>query len=117
MASIAIVGEVLNSLGPEIPRRILGYPPCQVCGRRVKRPFAGTDGVWWLFGHARCVPGSYWMNGSDFERLDEVLDWAFHLTEKHSMGRYSWLEVVSYVRPQWHAAAKEIMDRFFSDAA
>jgi hypothetical protein len=54
------------------------------------------------------------MRGEDFNRLEEVLDWAYHLSEKCTLGRGSWLDVVAYVRPEWEPAAREVMYRFFA---
>ena len=115
MPSIIIKDDVFRALDESIPRHFVGFPPCQVCKRRVKCPIAGTDGLNWYFGHARCVPHEYWMRGEDFNHLEVVLDWAYHLSEKSMLGRESWLHVVGYVRPQWATAAREVMNRFFAD--
>jgi hypothetical protein len=110
--SVSIVEEVLQSHA-ELPRTASGYPSCQVCHRKVARPVAASDGFNWAFGHSRCVPRGYFMAGEDFNRIESVLDWAYHLSEKRTLGRASWLDVVNYVRPLWRPAAKEVMHRVF----
>jgi hypothetical protein len=114
MPSVGVIDEVLNAVPTSVPRIVSGFPPCEICGRRTKNPCAATDGVNWYFGHTRCVPSGYWMPARDFERLEAVLDWAYHLSEKLTLGRKSWLEVVGYVRPQWLPAAREVMHRYFA---
>lgn len=113
MPSIALIDDILSALPTLVRRTERGFPACQVCKRKVKHPVAGTDGLYWYFGHSRCVPQDYWMPGEDFVRLEDVLDWAFHLAEKSTLGRASWLKVVAYVRPQWLSAAREVMHRYF----
>lgn len=116
MPSFAVVQDVLNAVGTSVPKTLSGFAPCQVCGRKVKYAIAATDGLYWCFGHCECVPSGYWMPGEDFNRLEAVLDWAYHLSEKCILGRRSWLDVVAYVRPEWEAAAREVMRRFFHPA-
>ena len=114
MPSIAVIDEVLSALPRSVPRIVSGFPPCEICRHRTKNPCAATAGVNWYFGHTRCVPSGYWMPARDFEYLEAVLDWAYHLSEKLTLGRKSWLEVVGYVRPQWLPAAREVMHRYFA---
>jgi hypothetical protein len=114
MPSYAVVRDVLKAIGTSVPKKLSGFPPCQVCGRKVKYPIAATDGLYWYFGHNKCLPDCYWILGADFNRLEKVLDWAFHLSEKSTLGRGSWLDVVAYVRPEWEPAAREVMHRFFA---
>jgi len=114
MPSITIVEDVLNNLDPSICRFTRGFPPCQVCHRVVRNGLASTDGLHWSFGHPSCVPSGYWMPARDFECLEAVLDWAYHLSEKLTLGRRSWLDLIEYVRPQWLPAAREVMHRYFA---
>jgi hypothetical protein len=114
MPSIVLIDDILSALPTPVPRTARGFPACQVCNRKVKYPIAATDGLNWYFGHAGCVPKNYWMPGEDFESLEAVLDWAFHLAEKSTLGRASWLKLVGYVRPQWLPAAREVMHRYFA---
>lgn len=113
MPSYAVVEDVLNTISASLPKTLGGFPPCQICNRSVKHPIAATNGLYWYFGHPRCVPNGYWMHGEDFNHLASVLDWAYHLSEKHTLDRESWLELVAYVRPQWEPAAREVVHRFF----
>jgi hypothetical protein len=114
MPSITIVDDVLNEFAPTVPTKILYFPPCQLCKRKVNNGFAATDGWQWSFGHARCTPNGYWMKASDFEHLAEVLDWAYHLAEKETLDFSSWFKVVEYVRPLWLAAVREVAERYFA---
>jgi hypothetical protein len=114
MPSIAVIDDVLNALPTSVPRRVSGFPPCEICGRKTTNPCAATDSLIWYFGHAKCVPKDYWIPNEDFEHLEAVLDWAYHLAEKSTLGRASWLKLVAYVRPQWLTAAREVMHRYFA---
>ena len=111
-----IIGQVLNGIDASMPRHVVGFPLCQACHRKVTNAFAGTDGIDWFFGHARCTPDHFWMPGRDFEHLAEVLDWAFHLAGKGHLGLGSWIKLVEYVRPDWVPAVKALVELYFTPA-